>query len=62
MTSVREILGHVPEHETLSRAIREGMGQALNASFVESPLTAEEISLAGQIAGREIPLRKEERK
>jgi len=62
MTSVLEILGHVPEHETLSRAIREGMGQALNASFVESPLTAEEISLAGQIAGREIPLRKEERK
>lgn len=56
MTSLREILGFVPGHETLVQAIRGGMGQALKASFVEGWLTPEELSLAQQMAGREIPL------
>ncbi len=59
MTSLREILGFVPGHNALSHAIREGMGQVLKASFVEGLLTVEELSLAQQIAGQEIPLQNE---
>jgi len=58
MTSLREILGFVPEHEALAQAIRMGMGQVLKASFVEGPLTFEELSLAQQITGQEIRLQK----
>jgi lipoate-protein ligase A len=58
MTSLREILGFVPEHEALAQAIRMGMGRVLKAFFVEGGLSPEELSLAQQITGQEIPLQK----
>ena len=61
MISVREILGYVPGHEAMSGAIRAGMAQALRVSFVEGSLTAQELSLAGQIVGQVTPLQKEGR-
>ena len=48
MTSLREILGVVPGLETMSSAIREGMGRILKASFVEGGLTSEELSVIRQ--------------
>jgi len=54
MTSVREILGHVPVTGEIGAAIRHGMAQVLGVEFKEDELSPEEWSLARKIAGQHI--------
>jgi lipoate-protein ligase A len=49
MTSIKEILGRVPETGGIAATIRNGFAQVLGIEFRECELSSEELSLAGKI-------------
>jgi len=50
MTSLSEILGHIPPILTVKAAIVKGMAQALKVAFAEGQLTSSEWALAHEMA------------
>jgi lipoate-protein ligase A len=54
MTSVREILGHVPSVNEIGAAIRHGMAQVLGMEFAEDELSPKEWALARTITNQHV--------
>ena len=52
MTSIKEILGHIPAKIELRDTILSGMKQALGIEIEKGNLTKEELTLAGKIASK----------
>ena len=50
VTSIKEILGHMPAKDEIRGAILNGMERALGIEFARDHLTGEELMLAGKIA------------
>ena len=52
MTSVKEILGRVPETDEIAATIRNGMTQVLGIEFRQDELSSDELALASKIANQ----------
>ena len=52
MTSIKDILGHIPSPDEIAAAIRSGMSRALGVEIVNGELRSEELAQADEIAGQ----------
>jgi lipoate-protein ligase A len=52
MTSVEEILGHIPAIDKIAAALRNGMARVLGIEFMKGELSPKELNLADKIASQ----------